>query len=648
MIDVATDHMPADQVDYIPDSVEHVEYATAIGGETDAVDYSDPNYMTGDVYLDQAYGTDIPDYSNPGYMAGDAYQDQTYGVDAYPTDGVHIYVEGDSIMVIAGDEPMEHYHGGEQYAVYDEHGQEIYQSPNEIVYHEPAFDGETVYADSVGGDEVYASDQVYNDYHPEAYDGAGYKQQQEEIIYADSVGEPYEVYPESYEGDMYPYEGHEYPHEVYPEAGDVIYEVAEVIGEPSRLRANRTVTFNANGGSPNTTRTVSSGQRLGNLPANPTRAGHTFAGWFTTSAATGGSQVNANTIINVNTTFWARWNAQNITVSFNAQGGSVSPTSRQIRAGSQIGALPNPTRAGHTFTGWFSAATGGAQIFATTTTVLSVTLFARWNAQNFTVTFNANGGSPNTTRSVQGGRNVGTLPANPTRAGHTFAGWFNTSAATGGAQVTANTIINGNTTVWARWTAQNITITFNANGGSVSPTTRQIRAGAQIGTLPNPTRAGHTSVGWFSAATGGAQIFATTTTVLSVTLFARWNVANFTVTFNANGGSPNTTRSVQGGRAVGALPANPTRMGHTFAGWFTASVGGAAQIFATTTTALNVTLFARWTVQTATVTFNANGGTPSSSRNVNVGSQLGGCRLIRPELGLSLRGGLQLRPGEVR
>ena len=149
---------------------------------------------------------------------------------------------------------------------------------------------------------------------------------------------------------------------------------------------------------------------------------------------------------------------QNITVTFNAQGGSVSPTSRTIPANTAIGTLPTPTRTGHTFVGWFTQATGGAQITPQSTFSQNTTIHARWNANpiNHTVTLNPQGGTipglsqgVNQTRTVLNGSTIGTLPI-PTRPNHSFDGWW-TSATSGGQQITTNTIITANITIHARW-----------------------------------------------------------------------------------------------------------------------------------------------------------------------------------------------------
>jgi uncharacterized repeat protein (TIGR02543 family) len=140
----------------------------------------------------------------------------------------------------------------------------------------------------------------------------------------------------------------------------------------------------------------------------------------------------------------------------------------------------------------------------------------------YTVNFNANGGfvSP-ASRTVSHGATVGTLPT-PTNPFNVFNGWFTDS--TGGTQVSASTVITGNVTYFAQWIPNTYIVTFDANGGTVSPTSRIVSHGAAINTLPIPTLAGHTFNGWFSAATGGVQLSAATTIFSNITFFAQWTV----------------------------------------------------------------------------------------------------------------------------
>lgn len=146
--------------------------------------------------------------------------------------------------------------------------------------------------------------------------------------------------------------------------------------------------------------------------------------------------------------FSSDWNGT-CTLTFNANGGSVSPTTQMVVYGEAIGALPTPTLIGHTFDGWFTAASGGTKIAETTTVSEDVTYYAHWTANKYTVSFNANGGSVSpTTRTVTYGETVGTLSV-PTWKFHTFDGWF--TAADGGARIVATTTVLEDVTYYAHW-----------------------------------------------------------------------------------------------------------------------------------------------------------------------------------------------------
>ncbi|MDD2537697.1 MAG: InlB B-repeat-containing protein [Candidatus Absconditabacteria bacterium] len=401
---------------------------------------------------------------------------------------------------------------------------------------------------------------------------------------------------------------------------------------------NRTVTFNGNGGSGHspTTKTVQNGQAVGTLPTSPTRAGYTFNGWYT--AASGGTQVTTSTVVTSNVTYYAQWTTTvvNRTVTFDGNGGSGhSPTTKTVQNGQAVGTLPtSPTRAGYTFNGWYTAASGGTQITTSTVVTSNVTYYAQWTTTvvNRTVTFDGNGGSGHspTTKTVQNGQAVGTLPTSPTRAGYIFNGWY--TAASGGTQITTSTVVTSNVTYYAQWTTTvvNRTVTFNGNGGSGhSPTTKTVQNGQAVGTLPtSPTRAGYTFNGRYTAASGGTQVTTSTVVTSNVTYYAQWTttVVNRTLTFDGNGGSGHspTTKTVQNGQAVGTLPSAPTRAGYTFNGRYTA-VSGGTQVTASTVVSANVTYYAQWTILNRTVTFNGNGGSGHSptTKTVQDGQAVG-------------------------
>ena len=244
------------------------------------------------------------------------------------------------------------------------------------------------------------------------------------------------------------------------------------------------------------------------------------------------------------------------------------------------------------------------------------TLYAQWTANPYTVTFDANGGSTPvpTSKQVTYGSAYGTL-ATTSLTGYTFVGWF--TAASGGTQVTEATIVStaSNHTLYAQWTANPYTVTFDANGGSTPvPTSKQVTYDLAYGTLATTSLTGYTFVGWFTAASGGTQVTEATivSTASNHTLYAQWTtLPSHTVTFDANGGTG--TMAPQVASLPTALNLNTfVRTGYSFAGWNTQSGGGGTSYAdgAFYSFAADIILYAQWTAQpTYTVTYNGNGNT---------------------------------------
>lgn len=370
------------------------------------------------------------------------------------------------------------------------------------------------------------------------------------------------------------------------------------------------VFFDANGGIISFGSTeVTYGGQYGALPT-ATRSGYTFDGWYT--AAEGGSRITDSSTVSMreNHTLYAHWteNVAAYTVFFDANGGTVSESSRRVVNGETFGQLPVPSRNGYTFAGWYTASAGGSRVAASNVVSLAgdQTLYARWTKEtvSFTIFFDANGGSVSSSeKAVTSGDTYGELPS-PVRDGYTFDGWY--TSASGGVRITATDIVDltTNQTLYAHWTRKAITytISFNANGGSVSTSAKSVTNGSAYGELPVPIREGYSFDGWYTAAEGGRKFSAGDTVSLTgnQTLYAHWAKKDvpFIVLFNANGGSVSTSsKTVKVGESYGELP-TPTRSGYTFDGWYTAAEGGSL-VSSTTKVALaeNQTLYAHWTKQ---------------------------------------------------
>ncbi len=206
-----------------------------------------------------------------------------------------------------------------------------------------------------------------------------------------------------------------------------------------------TVTFNSNGGSAVASQTVESG-KTATQPANPTRSGYTFNGWYN-----GSTKFNFSTSITSNLTLTANWTANptvtKYTVTFNSNGGSAV-ASQTVESGKTATQPANPTRSGYTFNGWYN---GSTKFNFSTPITSNLTLTANWTANptvtKYTVTFNSNGGSAVASQTVESGKTA-TQPANPTKSGYTFNGWYN-----GSTKFNFSTKITSNLTLTANWTA---------------------------------------------------------------------------------------------------------------------------------------------------------------------------------------------------
>ena len=223
------------------------------------------------------------------------------------------------------------------------------------------------------------------------------------------------------------------------------------------------------------------------------------------------------------------------------------------------------------------------------------TLTAQWTVNQYTITFDSDGGSPVADITLPYGSSV-TAPTDPTKAGYTFAGWS--------PAVPATMPLNG-ATLTAQWTVNQYTITFNSDGGTdVDPITQDY--GSAVTAPTDPTKAGYTFAGWSPAVPA-------TMPLNGATLTAQWTVNQYTITFDSDGGSRLSTDITRPYGSSVTAPTDPTKAGYTFAGW-----GPAVPA----TMPLNgATLTAQWTVNQYTITFNSDGGTDVDSHHPGVMAQ---------------------------
>jgi uncharacterized repeat protein (TIGR02543 family) len=217
-----------------------------------------------------------------------------------------------------------------------------------------------------------------------------------------------------------------------------------------------TITWSANGGTGGGTTTQNRGTSH-TAPSPGTRSGFTFQFWrypatgfdILNTVSDGGTFNPAQDM-----TFAAVWAVIQYTVTYDANGGTVSPTSATVNAGSSV-TLPSPSRSGFTFNGWYTASSGGSFLgFGGTsyTPTSSITIYAQWTVVTYTVTWNANGGTVSPTSNTGASGTTVTTPT-PTRSGFTFSGWASTASGdfTSGPTAGSSYTITETTSWFARW-----------------------------------------------------------------------------------------------------------------------------------------------------------------------------------------------------
>ena len=297
-----------------------------------------------------------------------------------------------------------------------------------------------------------------------------------------------------------------------------------------------------------------------------------------------------------------KYNGGSRTIKFDPNAnGIASPTSSKTNKYKKLDSLPTLTRDGYAFDGWYTTktGTGGTRITTDTEFEGDATLYARWTLKTYEIAFNATDGTVSSTSGTTGdGWKLASLPT-PTKSGYTFDSWY--TAETGGTKVDVNNVYNDNSTIYAQWKINTYEITFNANGGTVTPRTAMTGDGWKLTSLPEPTRKDYTFNGWYTTQNGGDYVTVDWVYSANTTIYARWEAnqvisPTYTITFNANGGTVNQTSGTTGtdGRLT-SLP-TPTRGGYKFDGWYTAAAGG-TEVSTSTTFSANATIVARWTTE---------------------------------------------------
>lgn len=353
-----------------------------------------------------------------------------------------------------------------------------------------------------------------------------------------------------------------------------------------------------------------------------TRTGYVFNGWVVNGE--GAAQTNLTLGAEDYTgavTLTAAWTAERYAIIYELDGGVNAAGNPAQYTVDQTITLEDPTKPGYTFKGWyadkdFTTLTVGIPVGSTE----AKTFYAKWEQNPYKITWNINEGDELTGEGYTVEAFYGnpiTAPGDPTRRGYTFGGWY-----TDGSNFAENTkfktgdkMPEGDVTYYAKWTAIEYTITYNLDGGTnVSGNPAQYTVETGKITLVAPTKTGYRFDGWYTDDTYSTKVTEIAAGSTSdVTLYAKWTINQYTITWETNGGNDltgsNYTTTADYGTAI-VRPDDPTKKAdaqytYTFGGWYTDRALAQPLDDNATVPAENLTVYAKWntTAQTYTVTW---------------------------------------------
>ena len=251
----------------------------------------------------------------------------------------------------------------------------------------------------------------------------------------------------------------------------------------------------------------------------PKKTGYSFLGWYKGEEKIENGKYNYSE----NISLIAKWQVNNYEITLDVNGGTLLGQNKINVTYEATFTLPSTTRQGYTFSGWYN---GNTKVEAGIWQIGSnVTLVAKWDANNYKISLDVNGGNAltNNTLNVPYDSNF-TLPT-PTKTGYTFLGWFK------GEEL----VVNGkyyyldNLSLTAKWKANNYELTLDVNGGSVLDQTKiNVTYDASF-TLPTVTRQGYTLNGWYN---GNTKVEAGTWKFEeNIALKAKWDIINYDIKY---------------------------------------------------------------------------------------------------------------------
>lgn len=402
-------------------------------------------------------------------------------------------------------------------------------------------------------------------------------------------------------------------------------------------RGTHKITYNLNGGNHIGTQKEQFKKTEDVTLGTAEKTGYTFGGWYEAEDSTGtavtGWKAGEKT---EDVALYANWTTNNYTVKFDANGGGGSTLADIHATYDKDFALPENTftRIGYNFVGWNTEKDGSGTDYEakanvknlTTENGATVTLYAKWTAIVYSITYELDGGTnvPDNPTSYTIEDSI-TLK-DPTKAGYTFLGWYDDPLWNEHSKISKITEgTSFNQTLYAKWEANTYTVTFDKNADDATGdalTDIQATYDKEFALTGNTfEKIGYNFADWNTEKDGSGISFADKSIVknltakknVTVTLYAKWEATKYTITYENTENATNDNPASYTIETETITLKEPTKDGYTFEGWYTdKSFTEESKVTEIKKGSIGErTLYAKWTANNYTVRFDANGGTGS-------------------------------------
>ena len=355
-----------------------------------------------------------------------------------------------------------------------------------------------------------------------------------------------------------------------------------------------------------------------------TRTGYVFEGW---KRGSDGTVFNAGDTVKItgHTSFAAQWKGNSYTIVFHFDQDSQITSEQKMTYGTAALLNQNQfTKTGFDFVGWQdedgNAYTDRQQVNNLTPEKNGTfDLWAIWEVKKYDLTLVFDNGEENLTTKYAFEADISGI-TDPDKEGYTFAGWYESETFEGD-EYLLGTMPANNMTLYAKWEINSYDITFVLNNGEDNKVV-SYDFGANTSEITRPEKLGYTFGGWYDneACSGNPYIFGTMP-AKNVTLYAKWTVNSYTITFVKNNGESNTSVPYNFGATTSALD-SVNKEGYTFAGWYESQTFEGEPYAFGTMPAKNVTLYAKWNINSYTITFIKNNGEQNEVVTYNFGEKV--------------------------